>query len=166
VAISVVQISPVDPSLANFPNAASMAEYRIFGTTYVLDTVAQVVYQFTPGSGVLNNTGGSYTQFQAFLTANPVTSTEAPPSTSSATTAQTGVGLLFTAPPLTYTGLSTTVQQTTTGDNAIAGLLGRIIQLLEGQLLAQITTAQLVAPPNAAVFDSDFAPNPNTGTFQ
>lgn len=75
VANTVIQLMPVDPSLATNPDFASMAEYIINGTYYVLDNLAQIVYEWsnnTPGpNNTINNTGGSYSQFLAFLAANP-----------------------------------------------------------------------------------------------
>jgi len=75
VANTVIQLMPVDPSLQNNPDFASMAEYIINGTYYVLDNLAQIVYEWTENTPGPNNTivgtGGSYAQFLAFLAANP-----------------------------------------------------------------------------------------------
>ena len=74
-AVPVIQLIPTDPSLASNPNFASMTEYQISGTYYIVDNLAQIVYQFTnniPGNSIYN-AGGSYAQFQAFLLANPPT---------------------------------------------------------------------------------------------
>lgn len=74
---TVIQLIPVDPSLQSNPDFGAMQEYIINGTYYVVDTAAQIIYlwsQNTPGPN--NNlifSEGSYTQFQAFLVANPPT---------------------------------------------------------------------------------------------
>lgn len=88
-AIPVVQVSPVDYSLAGVANYGSMTEYQISGSQYVLDNVAQVVYNFNTENGVapsglasLDDTNGSYSLFQTFLSLNPVTSVVAPPAPS------------------------------------------------------------------------------------
>jgi hypothetical protein len=75
VANTVIQLIPVDPSLQTNVDYASMAEYIINGTYYVLDNLAQIVYEWsqnTPGpNNTITNTGGSYSQFLAFLASNP-----------------------------------------------------------------------------------------------
>jgi hypothetical protein len=74
---TVIQLVPVDPSLQNNPDFGNMQEYIINGTYYVVDNTALIIYvwnQNTPGpNNSLVNTGGSYTQFEAFLAANPPT---------------------------------------------------------------------------------------------
>jgi hypothetical protein len=74
---TVIQLIPVDPSLQNNADFANMQEYIINGTYYVVDNTAQIIYvwnQNTPGpNNTLVNTGGSYSQFEAFLVANPPT---------------------------------------------------------------------------------------------
>ena len=74
-ATSVIQLVPVDPSLAANPDFSSMAEYIITGTYYVVDNAAMIVYVWnenTPGpNNYLVESGGSYAQFQAFLASNP-----------------------------------------------------------------------------------------------
>lgn len=72
-AVPVIQLVPTDPSLAQNPNFGSMAEYLVSGTYYIIDNLALIVYEFAqniPGSALIN-TGASYSQFQAFLIANP-----------------------------------------------------------------------------------------------
>lgn len=74
-ATPVIQLIPTDPSLAQNPNFASMTEYQISGTYYIVDNLAMIIYQFTnniPGNAIFND-GGSYSVFQAFLVANPPT---------------------------------------------------------------------------------------------
>jgi hypothetical protein len=82
-AVTVIQLVPVDPSLATNSDFAKMQEYIIGGapgtgaggTYYVVDNNNQTIYEWsnnTPGpANQLIATGGSYTQFQAFLAANP-----------------------------------------------------------------------------------------------
>jgi hypothetical protein len=72
-AVPVIQLVPTDPSLTSNPDYNSMTEYLISGTYYIIDNAALVVYEFAqniPGNAIVN-TGASYSQFQAFLVANP-----------------------------------------------------------------------------------------------
>lgn len=78
-ATPVIQLIPVDPSLINNPDFGNMTEYVIPGqagvpgTYYIVDNLAQIVYEFannTPGNPLINS-NASYSQFQAFLAANP-----------------------------------------------------------------------------------------------
>lgn len=80
-ATPVIQLIPVDPSLTNNPDFGSMTEYIIPGATgipgtyYISDNSAQIIYEFasnTPGNPLVNS-NASYSQFQAFLVANPPT---------------------------------------------------------------------------------------------
>ena len=120
-ATQVIQLIPVDPSLQNNPDFASMAEYIIGGATgtgaggtyYVLDNMAQIVYQWsqnTPGpNNTLDNTGGSYSQFLAFLAANPpiiVTNTASYPSSTPLAPEQTVLlrGILLAVSNLATSG--------------------------------------------------------------
>lgn len=77
-ATPVTQYTSPDPSLISFPNFQSFVQYLITGTNYIVDYKAQIVYLFSPANpGVLNQTGpgNDFTTFQAYLLANPVTST-------------------------------------------------------------------------------------------
>lgn len=77
VANTVIQLIPVDPSLQNNPDFGGFQEFIINGTYYVLDTIAQVIYEWSNNTPGPNNnliaTGGSWPVFQAFLAANPAT---------------------------------------------------------------------------------------------
>jgi hypothetical protein len=72
---TVIQLIPVDPSLATNPDFAGLQEFIINGTYYVADTIAKAVYEWannTPGpQSALTATNSSYSVFQAFLAANP-----------------------------------------------------------------------------------------------
>lgn len=80
-ATPVIQLIPVDPSLQSNPDFGNMTEYVIPGqagtpgTYYIVDNAAQIVYEFAqniPGNPLINS-NASYSQFQAFLAANPPT---------------------------------------------------------------------------------------------
>lgn len=72
-AVPVIQLIPVDPSLQSNPFFGNMTEYVITGTYYIVDNTNQIVYEFAnniPGSTIVN-TEASYSGFQTFLAANP-----------------------------------------------------------------------------------------------
>lgn len=143
-AIPVTQVSPVDYSLAGVPNYGSMTEFIISGTQYVLDNVAQVVYEFTSGKqgvqasgpGNLNKTNGSYALFETFLTLNPVTAVVAPPPpTAPAAASPLGIAgnLVAATSPLAINPAIT--------DPAIVQLIDLQITFLRGIFLAVTSLA-------------------------
>lgn len=92
----VIQLVPVDPSLQGNTNFTSYTQYVINGTNYIIDNSALVVYEWAQNivgpTSTIVNTGGSYTQFQSFLAANPpttVTNTANYPVAVTTTTEQT-----------------------------------------------------------------------------
>jgi len=95
VATNVTQVTPVDTTFVSHANYGNMREFQIPGqsaysesiTTYIIDDTAEVVYEFNFNNDTLDPTGGDYDAFIAFLAANAVTATVAPPPAATATSA-------------------------------------------------------------------------------
>lgn len=151
-ATPVTQYTSPDPSLSANPNFGSFTQYLITGTNYITDSKAQVVYEFQPTvPGVLTNTDGSYTQFLAYLTANPVTSTLPNPQGAAGGPATFGFPYNFQNVPALPGNSLTAVY-----DQRMFELLENILLELRSMRLATVSMAIQGGQADEADFDPTF----------
>jgi len=149
----VVQYYSPDPSLSTNAHFGQFIQYLITGTNYIVDQLAQVVYEFNPTvPGVLTQTAGSYTQFLAYLAANPVTSTIPNPNGPPGSASAFGFPYVFQSTPQ----LAGTSLQSVT-DTPLYQLLEKILAEL---IKTRLATWSLATQGNVAS-EADF--DPTTG---
>lgn len=142
-ATPVVQYSSPDPSLSQQANFGQFVQYLITGTNYILDNKAQLLYEFNPANlGVITATGAaggaSYTQFLAYLSANPVTSVLPNPNGPTGSPATFGIPYTQSQVP-TQPSTATPIQ--TVYDPRLLELLENILLEVRGTRMAVVKLA-------------------------